>query len=291
MLLAPPPPAELPAEALFARLRARRAALDLQGTGVTPPRPAATLAWLWPRLENSLRIGLTPYLEIEAMLCLRLALRYRLSDEVVPAGLLRQPWLAKELGILLGRPGDARTVLTQLEVWLTPDYPFAARLTNGYLAQGPGQVERQLIAGILMHSLARARVPVVRMTIRFLTDLRNLLAVLRHWRWQLRTPPALLPGGELETALLARVWADTDKAMLERLAARLSGKPLIDLEPRAAERELLSGLTRRLRQTGRDPLGLGLVIDYVWRCQMATRNHLLQQSAAGEDGLLAAALL
>lgn len=291
MLLTLPSPAELPAEALFARLRARRAALAPSGTGIGPPEPATVLAWLWPRLEGSLRTGLLPYLEIEAMLCLRLALRYRLSDETVPAGLLYQPWLAKELGRLLTQPGDARAMLAQLEQWLTPDYPFAAGLAKGYLTQGPGQVERQLTTGILIHSLTRARVPVVRMTIRFLTDLRNLLAVLRHWRWQLRAAPALLPGGEVEATILARVWADTDKARFEQLAARLSGRPLMDLEPRAAERELLSGLTRRLRLAGRDPLSLGLVIDYVWRCQLATRNHLLQQSAAEEDGLLAAALL
>jgi hypothetical protein len=78
---------------------------------------------------------------------------------------------------------------------------------------------------------------------------------------------------------------------VEHLASRLAGSTLTDLEPRSAERQLLGGLTLRLRRAGRDPLGLGVIIDTVWRCQIAARNRALRDAAGGEDGLLAAALL
>jgi hypothetical protein len=291
MLLAPPPLTELPEETLLARLRARRAALDSQGSLPEGPLPENPLAWLYPRLERSSRCALRPYLELEAMHCLLLALRHRLAGEPVPPGLLHQAWLAPELAGLLDQPGDARRVVVRLEKWLIGDYPFATGLVQGYVEQGPGRVEQQLATGLLAHALHAARLPVVRMTIRFLIDLRNLLAVLRHWRWRLRTVPALLPGGEVDARLLARAWAAGDVMAVEHLASRLAGSTLTDLEPRSAERQLLGGLTLRLRRAGRDPLGLGVIIDTVWRCQIAARNRALRDAAGGEDGLLAAALL
>lgn len=290
MLLAPPPIAELPGETLLARLRARRAALDLHGIG-GGPTPEALLGWLHPRLDRRLRRALRPYLELEAMHFLLQALRHRLAGETVPPGLLHQAWLAPELATLLDREGDAGAVVAKLEAWLRKDYPFAAGLTRGYLDQGPGRVEQQLATGMLTYALALAHDPAMRMTVRFLTDLRNLLAILRHWRWKLRLAPELLSGGELDRELLRRAWAANDAAAVERLATRLAGTPLIDLEPRAVERQLFGGLTRRLRHAGRDPLGVGVVIDTLWRCQVAARNRALRQAAGDEDGLLAVALL
>lgn len=291
MLLAPPPLTELPAEALLARLRARRAGIDRHGLADSGATPEMLLNWLHPRLEHSLRRALQPCLELEALRYLLPALRHRLGGDPVPPGLLHQAWLAPELAGLLDRPGDAATVVAGLEEWLAGDYPFAAGLTAGYLRQGPGRVEQQLAAGMLAAGMLAAHVPVVRMTVRFLTDLRNLLAVLRHWRWRLRAAPALLPGGEVATGQLARAWAGNDTATVEHLAARLAGGALTDLEPRAAERQLLGGLTRRLRQAGRDPLGAGVVLDTLWRCRVAARNRALRASAGDEDGLLAVALL
>jgi hypothetical protein len=291
VLLAPPPPAELPAEALLARLRGRRANLDRSGASPGAPEPTDAMTWLHPRLAGPLRAAVRPYLEIEAMRCLLLALRYRLGNEPVPAGLLHQPWLAADLASLLDRPEEAAAMLARLELWLVGDYPFAGGLRTGYLRQGPGQVEQQLAAGILGQALAGARAPVVQMTIRFLTDMRNLLAVLRHWRWRVPVVPPLLAGGELDAERLARAWARGDVEMLKRLAARLADELLADLDPRVAERALLRGLTRRLQRAGRDPLGSGVIIDYLWRCRVAARNRALQQVADGEGDLLAAALL
>jgi hypothetical protein len=291
VLLAPPPPAELPAEALLARLRSRRAKLDRSGESPGAPELAVALAWLHPRLEGHLRVAIQPCLEIAAMHCLLLALRYRLGDEPVPAGLLHQPWLADDLVSLLDQPGEAATLLARLEAWLASDYPFAKGLLEGYLRQGPGQVEHQLAAGMLGQALARARAPVVQMTLRFFADMRNLLAVLRHWRWRVPVVPPLLAGGELDAERLARAWESGDVAMLKRLAARLANGALADLDPREAERALLGGLTHRLQRAGRDPLGIGVIIDYLWCCQIASRNRALQELADGEGDLLAAALL
>jgi hypothetical protein len=292
MLLARPPLTELPAETLLARVRGRRAAVDVHGADAAGgPPPQVAIAWVYRRMGKRLRTALTPYLEVEAMQLLLLALRYRLGGEAVPAGLLRQPWLHHDLAGLLEPPGERRAVVAALERRLLDHYPFAAGLTAGYLAGGPGEVEQQLAAGMLTHALTRARSPAVIMTLRFLVDVRNLLAVLRYWRWQLRAAPPLVAGGELPVAQLRQVWADRDVIRFDRLAARLTGRVLDDREPRAAERQLLGGLTVRLRRAGRAPLGAEVIIDYLWRCRVATSNRTLQRIAADQEHLLAEALL
>ncbi len=291
MLLAPPSPTDLPAEALLARLRARRAGLELSDAAGGGPAPAEFIDWLAPRLGRALWEALRPCLEIEAMHLLLLALRHRLGGEPVPAGLLRRPWLAADLAGLIDRPGEPRQVVARLEERLSGTCPFAAGLVAGYLRQGPGWVEQQLAAGVLGQALDRARAPAVRMTVRFLVDVRNLLAVLRHRRWQLRIPPPLLAGGELDAGILRRAWEAADAVQLRQLAGRLGGTAPVDLEPRAVERQLLGALTVRLRRAGRDPLDVGVVVDALWRCRIAARNRALRQACGEEDGLLAVALL
>jgi len=44
------------------------------------------------------------------------------------------------------------------------------------------------------------------------------------------------------------------------------------------EQSLIDGLTRLLRQAGRDPLGLAVVIEYLWKTQLAAHNRLLRNT-------------
>lgn len=278
-LLAPPPLAEMPAETLLVRLRSQRAALDRIGSAERTVAPGEMLTWLLPRLDCRLRRTLNPYLQIVAMRVLVVALRHRLAGITPPPALLRQPWLAGGLRPLVEAPGEAETVVNRLAATLTDSYPFARNLARVYRDQGPGAVETTLTAGVLGQAVGRAREPVVLMTARFLVDVRNLLAMLRHWRWQLHQPPPLLAGGEVAAPQLAKVWAGNDRRTFDRLAERLSPGWPPDLEPRSAEHHLLNGLGRRLRHAGRDPLGVGVLLDTLWRSEVAARNHALRQKA------------
>ena len=278
ILLAPPLPGELPVEALLARLRARRSAIDPGGCG-DGPDPGTLLSWLLPRLDSRRRQLLTPYLEVLAMRVMAVALRHRLAGVTPSPGLLRQPWLGVGLAVLVDAPGEAGDVVSRIERALADCYPFVRGLTREFHDQGPGAVEIRLISGILLQSLSAARDPLVVSVLRFEIDLRNLLALLRHWRWQLRQPPPLLDGGELAAKLLFRIWASGDRLAFARLATRLKAGAALDLEPRAAERQLLATLTRRLRAVGRDPLGLGVILDYLWRGTLAARNRAARLGA------------
>jgi len=58
------------------------------------------------------------------------------------------------------------------------------------------------------------------------------------------------------------------------------------------ERAFLYGLTKRLRRLGRDPLGLAVIIEYLWRTELALHNQQLRQGLAEDrDSLLEEVLL
>ena len=76
------------------------------------------------------------------------------------------------------------------------------------------------------------------------------------------------------------------------MTSRLAGEPLIATETIGMEQSLLRGLTRLLRRAGRDPLGLAVIIEYLWLTQLAVHNQLLRQALAPDrEELLESVLL
>lgn len=279
-LLTPTRPAELPAEALLARLRCRRAAINLTAEHVTEVPATDVVRWLYKRLNGRLRKRLVPFLDLLAMRNLVLALRYTLAGEPPPTTLANNALLAEPLQRLVVRAGEADKTMAQLEAALSSDYPFVAGLAVTYGNQGPGGVEQQLADGILQHGLTQTGNETLKGALRYLIDMRNCLMINKLWRWQVNQAPPLTEGGSFATTSLQRVWAAHDSERLIGLTTRLAGEPLLSTEAIGMEQSLLRGLTRWLRRAGRDPLGLSVIIEYLWLAQLAIHNQLLRQALA-----------
>ena len=286
-LLTPTRPSELPAEALLARLRCRRAAIELRTANHVTEAPATDVVfWVYKRLNHHLRKRLEPFLDLLAMRSLILALRYTLAGESPPGAVLNHSLLAGPLKQLVIMKEEAEAIIAQLEAALAKDYSFVTGLTSTYRNQGPGGVELQLADGILQHGLTNTGNNILKGTLRYLVDMRNCLMINKLWRWQVNQPPPLTAGGSFATSSLQRIWATHDREGLVRLAGRLAGKPLTSTEATRMEQCLLGGLTRFLRWAGRDPLGLAVVIEYLWLAQLDVHNQVLRQALAADRGEL-----
>jgi hypothetical protein len=280
-LLTPTQPAELPREALLARLRCRRAAIDLRAANHAAEAASADVVlWVYRRLNRRLRTRLEPFLDLLAMRSLILALRYTLAGETPPAAVLNHSLLAGSLKRLVTMTEESEATIAQLEAVLAKDYPFVTGLTATYRRQGPGGVEQQLADGILQHGLARSDNDLLEATLRYLVDMRNCLMINKLWRWQVGKTPPLAPGGRYAISSLQRIWATRDSDRLAGVVTRLAGKPLTSTDVVGMEQCLLSGLTRLLRLAGRDPLGLAVIIEYLWLAQLAVHNQVLRQALA-----------
>ena len=290
-------PAELPTEALLARLRSRRAEIDLLDPVATESTEATeATVWIYQRLNKRLRRRLEPFFELLAMRNLTLQLRYLLAGEL-PATILNNSLLAKPLRQLLANSDENQALIAQLEAALVSDYPFYFGLTVTYREQGPGGVERQLADGMLVDALKRSRNVPLKRTLVYLIDMRNCLMLSRLWRWQVKQPPALTGGGNLDRNNLQRIWARHDSERLTCLAERLTGESLRNSKMDGGvtigmEQAFLRGLTRLLRRLGRDPLGLAVIIEYLWRVELALHNQLLRKTLSEDrDSLLEEVLL
>jgi hypothetical protein len=278
-LLAVTQPAELPTDALLARLRSRRAAIDLATRKDVEASPAEIADWVYRRLNKQLRKRLGPFLDLLAMRNLVLALRYLLAEETPPVAVLRHPLLAKPLQELI-IASDAETTVVRLEAALAGHYPFVDGLTETWRSQGPGGVEQQLASGILQHGLSRSGKGIVYRTLGYLIDMRNCLVVRKFWRWQVSQAPQLTSGGGVSIELLFRVWAAGDEDRLAVVVKKLAGESCHGMDTVNVEQVLINGLTRLLRQAGRDPLDLAVVIEYLWKSQLAAHNQVLRKTLA-----------
>lgn len=271
---------ELPADALLARLRCRRAAINLAADHVTDTPATDVVFWVYKRLNCRLRKQLEPFLDLLAMRNLILALRYTLAGETPPASLMSNSLLAEPLQRLVTTIVETEHTIAQLEAAFTNDYPFTVGLTAVYQNQGPGGVEQKLTDGILQHGLDRAGNNILKETLRYLVDMRNCLMINKLWRWQVSQTPKLTAGGMIAKAKLQHIWATHDSDRLTRLTTRLAGEPLVSTKVNGMEQSLLRGLNRLLRLAGRDPLGLALIIEYLWLAQIAVHNQLLRETLA-----------
>jgi hypothetical protein len=276
-LLATTPPSELPTDALLARLRSRRAAIDLVAGKDVGAAPGEVVAWVYRRLNRQLRKRLGPFLDLMAMRSLILALRYQLAEEEPPAAVLQGTLLAWPLQEMLQLP-EAEATVAGLEAALVEHYPFVAGLAACWRSQGPGGVEQQLAVGILQHGLARSGRGIVSRTLGYLVDMRNCLVIRKFWRWQVNQAPQLIPGGTLPIEALQRIWATRAEDRLDGLVGKLAGTPVRSPAAVAMEQGLLNGLSRLLRRAGRDPLGLAVVIEYLWKSQLAVHNQVLRKT-------------
>lgn len=271
------------ADYLYARIGCREQGL-LAGRGGAPQQrnPQRHLRkeyrWVYFHLERRLRRQLRPVFEYSELRLLVLGVRYLAAGELKAFGeLLRQSLLPPRLQRKLLAAPQAVAAVAVLERLLADDCPVFRGVTECYLRQGPGGVEQQLLGGYLQQAMAVSRPAPVRELLVYLLDMRNLLALYKHLRWQLPQAPPLLSGGELSVTVIERCWQQQDLAALLRLARKRAG---LNVEAELADIEdlLEEGVAKRLRQQAREPLQIGVLLDYLWLCRRIARNSVLPGS-------------
>ncbi|MBW6511075.1 MAG: hypothetical protein K0A93_03010 [Desulfuromonadaceae bacterium] len=265
-----------PSDYLFARIRYRRATLDSSGPGGRGgPRQTmlGEYIWVYQQLNHRLRQQLLPFFEYVELRTLVIILRYLAAND--PAAVetqLRLSLLGPQLKKIVRNAAHVATAISTLERQLADSYPYFSGLSTTWLRQGPGGLEQALLGGCLQHAVTRNCCHSLREMLVYLLDMRNLMALHKHLHWQVTTPPPFLNGGTLSAPGCEKIWATRDLHKVGDLMQQQTGLPG-DPETIGCEDFLLRGLTRRLRHIGREPLQIGLVLDYLWRCWMAARDR------------------
>ena len=291
-LLSRQPFAGYPDEYLLARLRGRRADPGNERhspatvAGMTDAdawdRVRNEYCWVYRQMNPGLRLTFAPlflWFELRTIiLCLRFC---RGGERVKAAGLLPASLLAKRVQQALGAEGEPASVVDALAILLTPVAGPYRDLGTLYRQTGGRAVEEQIVSLYLERMAVMPLHPLLREFFSSLIDLRNLITLAKQIRWQIAAPQAFIPGGEITPKRLGTALTEGTAAGIAPLLAALPDMEALPQERLNPEPQLFRWLTRKVRRLGRDPFGVGLVLDYLWRCYVEA--HDLSLAIHGQE--------
>jgi len=277
-----------PAEYLLARIRGRRAKLAAArlapaagelpvagGMTATAAREQlrAEFGWVYRQMNEKLRETFAPlffWFEVRTIL---LSLRFRRAGERgKAASLLTASLLAAPLQRALTMEGDPAEALDELAGLLATVAEPCRDLARICRQRGWKDFEQGLATCCLERMTGPPVHPLLREFFRALIDLRNLVTLAKQMRWQLHGPSAFIRGGELALARLEKTRDEGTPAGLTALLGTLPGMGALPAVPGNPEPLLLGWLSGKVRALGRDPLGCGLILDYLWNCTVEARR-------------------
>jgi vacuolar-type H+-ATPase subunit C/Vma6 len=215
------------------------------------------------------------------VLCLRNA-SLRRTQEV--GRLLDRSLLSDGLREVLHR-GDRRAAVGALAATLAGTRPAFGELEAVYEEEGLKGLENGLMRVYLEEISREPLDPDVRAFFVLFTDLRNVVLLYKHLRWNLAGECRVIAGGSLAPARLHEVLAHRDEDGFHALVRRAAGLDAVPaaVDEGALETVLLRSVGRRLEATRREGGDVGVILSYIWRVYVQARNLALLHHGSGLD--------
>lgn len=302
-------PSRLPADCLLTRIRGRRSFLvrdwerllmarkPLEALAAAPWRAAADRGegwarralqqeyfWAFSRMDEQLRHSTALFFWLNELQTLAVCLRLLSGGVTDLSGVLHFSLLANNIRELLCKTGNFATTLSGLAEILADYDPRFADLDKIWYSDGAGACESAIHDLSLQNAVDADLHPVIGSYLRMMIDSRNLTAVAKHLRWRLNSLPALLSGGSMSLSLLTGLFDRRDSVGLQHMAMRLGGEAPYS-ETADPERVLFESQSRVMGRLSRHGDGVGVIIDYLWRCSNEAANIGLLEcmETAGSD--------
>jgi vacuolar-type H+-ATPase subunit C/Vma6 len=277
-----------PPDYLVARVRGRRARLvrDWSPLLTAGPRPAASeedswggllreLDWLHRQMDRRLRDSFAPMFGLFELKTIVLCLRQKAVDNSSAITALLGPSLLSEsIKALLRGPDDTRSTIANLVDALTRVGGGFANLDAAYEQSGMRGFENGLLRAFLEQASGEKRHPRVENFFANFVDLRNVIILHKHLRWNMGEPAPFVEGGGVERDRLAGILRERSQPDFDRLLTELTGLSAVPAvgDEAGLETILLRSVTKELRKLSREDEAEGLILDYLWRIYVQARN-------------------
>jgi vacuolar-type H+-ATPase subunit C/Vma6 len=227
--------------------------------------------WIYYQMSRNMQIIFSPfflYYEIKHTLfpCFRYGMRKDREEAV--GKLLHISLLSDRVKTVLER----RDVKGIEQIFLTLSARFKG--LRG-LFTAPDRfltLEQKFMHVYLEHTVQSDIHPVLKQFFVSLIDIRNIRTLLKHVRWHIPGIPSFVRGGTIDEARCKKLYDMHDLSEIRTLVSRLTHMDIQEDDPAVFERALLRGLSKKVQKAGRDPLGVGLLLDYLWRCYIQALN-------------------
>ncbi|WP_041245221.1 V-type ATPase subunit [Geotalea uraniireducens] len=230
-------------------------------------------AWVYGQMDERLRGIFSPvftWFELKTLvLCLRTRQR---TNGAELEGILAHSLLAEKVRRLLVGAGETAVVAEEICNLFARDDVKYARLRGIYGKEGVDGVERHLVTLFLEQVVAGRLHPAVGIFFRYLIDMTNIMTLFKQLRWRIKLPLSFIAGGRMKGSTFRGLLDGEGLNALPPLVCTLTGMREQISVGASPEPLLLKGLSRLLRREAREPDGIGLILDYLWRCYMEARN-------------------
>lgn len=188
--------------------------------------------------------------------------------------------LSGKIGEILRRGEDLRSAVEGLEDCFISLSDSFAGLRNVFLETGLPGWERALSVRFLEHEVQSGLHAVMQDFFTAVIDSRNLLSIYKYIKLDAKKVPLFVSGGSIKESMLKKVADRKDLTAMYSLVRGLTGT-----EPGLSniETALYSMVTGLLRRSGRDPLSVGPILDYLWRCSREAVNMSILLYGRGID--------
>jgi vacuolar-type H+-ATPase subunit C/Vma6 len=105
-----------------------------------------------------------------------------------------------------------------------------------------------------------------------LIDARNILSLAKLVKMNTSAEHPFISGGGIPTATLQQLLASKNRQGIEKILKDFSGEVDVSFDLVKLEASLYRGISRSLVKGGRDILGIGPVLEYLWRCSIEAMN-------------------
>ena len=147
-------------------------------------------------------------------------------------------------------------------------------------------VELTLSTRYLEHTVHSKLHPVMKDFFISVIDSRNILSLYKYIWMNVKIAPPFITGGRISETMFMKVADKKDLLQIGSLVRKLTK---IESETANIETSLYRMVTRLLRKAGREPLGVGLILDYLWRCSLeATNLSILLYGSEIDRGIITA---
>jgi hypothetical protein len=215
------------------------------------------LNWVHLQMNPRLRQTFTPLFLLFELKTIVLCLRKRAFDKTAGAEeLLEGSLLADAVKQALAQAVDLQSVIAALGETMSIASDDA--LVRIFLEQ---------VADRKLH-------PVIREFIGLFIDLRNIVILYKHLRWELKGEAPFIRKGAIDTSDFHKILESHDQRGFDDLVRGVTGAGALSnaASEAALESVLLRGMTTKLRRIGRESEDVGLILDYVWRVYIQARN-------------------
>ncbi len=286
---------EYPADYLLSRIRGKRAGLIADWTalifGGAPFEYLATslfrgfvtdrspeglwrdlmkeYRWVYLRMNRKFLEIFRPFFLYCELRTIFICLRHIKGGKALRAGGVLSPsLLSEEMKRTLRESKDLATAVGEIEkAFLKLSHAFAG-VAETCEREGLEGFERELTSRYLV-TTARSRLhPLMKAFFIRLIDSRNILALYKFLRLDPKTAPTFIPAGSISESGFAGIAERKDiMEVCRRAGIKDEGPGLSNVET-----ALYKNISVFLRKAGRDPLGMGSVLDYLWRSEREVMN-------------------